>query len=99
VPRSAAEFPAAALDQTSTWALEFRAQEWHQIYPLVGKSTHGSSAPDHRFEWARQEFREWADRISSRFGNMVRFVAVGPEDEKLGSPTQMAIFDGTAGNL
>jgi 3' terminal RNA ribose 2'-O-methyltransferase Hen1 len=49
--------------------------------------------PDHRFEWTRQEFHEWADAISRRFGYTVRFVAVGPEDEKLGPPTQMAIFE------
>jgi 3' terminal RNA ribose 2'-O-methyltransferase Hen1 len=49
--------------------------------------------PDHRFEWTRQEFHEWADGIARRFGYAVRFVAVGPEDEKLGPPTQMAIFE------
>src|SRR5207253_112473 len=49
--------------------------------------------PDHRFEWTRQEFHEWADGIATRFGYNVRFVAVGPEDEKLGPPTQMAIFE------
>jgi hypothetical protein len=27
-----------------------------------------------------------------RFSYTVRFVAAGPDDEKLGSPTQMAIF-------
>jgi 3' terminal RNA ribose 2'-O-methyltransferase Hen1 len=48
--------------------------------------------PDHRFEWTRQEFQEWANGIAGRFGYTVRFVAVGPEDEKLGAPTQMAIF-------
>jgi 3' terminal RNA ribose 2'-O-methyltransferase Hen1 len=49
--------------------------------------------PDHRFEWTRQEFQEWAQSIARRFGYVVRFVAVGPEDEKLGPPTQMGIFD------
>jgi 3' terminal RNA ribose 2'-O-methyltransferase Hen1 len=48
--------------------------------------------PDHRFEWTRQEFQEWATGIADRFGYTVRFVAVGPEDEKLGSPTQMGVF-------
>jgi 3' terminal RNA ribose 2'-O-methyltransferase Hen1 len=48
--------------------------------------------PDHRFEWCRQEFQDWAKGIAGRFGYMVRFVAVGPEDEKLGAPTQMGIF-------
>jgi 3' terminal RNA ribose 2'-O-methyltransferase Hen1 len=48
--------------------------------------------PDHRFEWTRQEFHTWADGISRRFGYTVRFVAVGPEVEKLGPPTQMGVF-------
>jgi 3' terminal RNA ribose 2'-O-methyltransferase Hen1 len=48
--------------------------------------------PDHRFEWTRQEFQDWAKRIAGRFGYTVRFVGVGPEDEKLGPPTQMGIF-------
>jgi 3' terminal RNA ribose 2'-O-methyltransferase Hen1 len=49
--------------------------------------------PDHRFEWTRQEFQDWAKGIALRFGYTVRFVAVGPEDEKLGAPTQMGIFE------
>jgi 3' terminal RNA ribose 2'-O-methyltransferase Hen1 len=49
--------------------------------------------PDHRFEWTRQEFQDWAQSVAGRFGYTVRFVAVGPEDEKLGAPTQMGIFD------
>jgi 3' terminal RNA ribose 2'-O-methyltransferase Hen1 len=54
--------------------------------------------PDHRFEWTRQEFQDWATGICRRFGYSVRFVGVGPEDEQLGPPTQMAIFD-IAGSL
>jgi 3' terminal RNA ribose 2'-O-methyltransferase Hen1 len=49
--------------------------------------------PDHRFEWTRQEFQDWATGITTRFGYTVRFVSVGPEDDKLGPPTQMAIFE------
>lgn len=49
--------------------------------------------PDHRFEWTRQEFQEWARGVAGRFGYVVRFVAVGPEDEKLGPPTQLAVFE------
>jgi 3' terminal RNA ribose 2'-O-methyltransferase Hen1 len=48
--------------------------------------------PDHRFEWTRQEFQDWATGIATRFGYTVRFVAVGPEDEMLGPPTQMGVF-------
>jgi 3' terminal RNA ribose 2'-O-methyltransferase Hen1 len=51
--------------------------------------------PDHRFEWTRREFQDWATAISGRFGYTVRFVAVGPEDDKLGPPTQMGVFQQT----
>ena len=51
--------------------------------------------PDHRFEWTREEFQAWAAGIGERFGYAVRFLPVGPEDEVLGSPTQMAVFERT----
>ncbi|HWG44158.1 MAG TPA: 3' terminal RNA ribose 2'-O-methyltransferase Hen1 [Gemmataceae bacterium] len=47
---------------------------------------------DHRFEWMRTQFQEWANGVAQRFGYAVQFVAVGPEDEIVGSPTQMAVF-------
>jgi 3' terminal RNA ribose 2'-O-methyltransferase Hen1 len=47
---------------------------------------------DHRFEWTRSEFQEWASRVAARFGYNVRFLSVGPEDSVVGSPTQMAVF-------
>ena len=49
--------------------------------------------PDHRFEWTRQEFRDWAEGVAGRFGYAVRFLPVGPVDEALGSPTQMGVFE------
>lgn len=49
--------------------------------------------PDHRFEWTRQEFQDWARSTAERFGYVVRFLPVGPEDEVVGSPTQMAVFE------
>ncbi|QDT38725.1 3' terminal RNA ribose 2'-O-methyltransferase Hen1 [Stratiformator vulcanicus] len=48
--------------------------------------------PDHRFEWTRAEFQEWADGVAERFGYQVRFAPVGPVDEIVGSPTQMGVF-------
>jgi hypothetical protein len=47
---------------------------------------------DHRFEWSRQEFHAWADRVASERGYGVSFLPVGEADPVLGSPTQMAIF-------
>ena len=48
---------------------------------------------DHRFEWTRAEFQNWANGIAVRFGYGVRFVSVGPEHVDHGSPTQMAVFE------
>jgi len=49
--------------------------------------------PDHRFEWTRQEFRDWAEAVAATHGYTVRFVPIGPEDAALGSPTQMGVFE------
>ncbi|HZZ29146.1 MAG TPA: 3' terminal RNA ribose 2'-O-methyltransferase Hen1 [Pirellulales bacterium] len=48
--------------------------------------------PDHRFEWNREEFQSWATGIAGRFGYEAKFLPVGPVDELVGSPTQMAVF-------
>ena len=47
---------------------------------------------DHRFEWTREQFRDWAQTAAGRFGYTVRFLPVGEEDPELGPPTQMAVF-------
>ncbi|MGZ8219597.1 3' terminal RNA ribose 2'-O-methyltransferase Hen1 [Methylomagnum sp.] len=47
---------------------------------------------DHRFEWTRREFREWAEAVAERFGYRVRFLPVGAEDAEVGSATQMGVF-------
>jgi len=54
----------------------------------AGKFRH----PDHRFEWSRQEFQEWAQRLAAQFGYAVRFLPVGPEHPEFGPPTQMAVL-------
>jgi 3' terminal RNA ribose 2'-O-methyltransferase Hen1 len=59
---------------------------WEAVGP--GKLRH----PDHRFEWTRQEFCDWASGLAAKTGYSVRYAAVGPENAAIGSPTQMAIF-------
>ena len=54
----------------------------------VGTMRHG----DHRFEWTRAEFQDWANGIADRFGYSVRFLPVGPEDARVGAPSQMGVF-------
>ena len=47
---------------------------------------------DHRFEWTRTEFRQWADDVAARLGYSVTYRPVGDEDAMAGPPTQMAVF-------
>jgi 3' terminal RNA ribose 2'-O-methyltransferase Hen1 len=65
-------------------------QEYNALFENLpaGKFRHN----DHRFEWTRAEFTAWADTVAARFGYNVRFLPVGPEDPKLGPPTQMGVF-------
>lgn len=48
---------------------------------------------DHRFEWTRQEFQQWANRVAEGFGYSVVFQTVGTQDPEVGAPTQMAVFN------
>ncbi|KES07846.1 methyltransferase type 12 [Streptomyces toyocaensis] len=54
----------------------------------AGHVRHG----DHRFEWTREEFRDWAGKVAERHGYDVEFLPVGPDDPEVGPPTQMAVF-------
>jgi 3' terminal RNA ribose 2'-O-methyltransferase Hen1 len=47
---------------------------------------------DHRFEWTRDEFRQWAEGAAERHGYKVRFLPIGDDDPQLGPPTQMGVF-------
>ena len=54
----------------------------------AGKFRHS----DHRFEWTRSEFKEWADRISERYGYTYEHSLIGPISEDVGAASQMAVF-------
>lgn len=60
--------------------------------PIHG--AHGGSFrhPDHRFEWTRAKFRDWARGVAARNGYRVAFGDIGEPDAELGSSTQMAVF-------
>jgi len=51
---------------------------------------------DHRFEWTRKEFAEWANKIGQMYHYQVELLPIGEEVENAGTPSQMAIF--TYGN-
>ena len=48
--------------------------------------------PDHRFEWNRAEFGEWASRVAAAYGYRVRMAAAGPVSAAAGPATQLAVF-------
>lgn len=52
----------------------------------------GLRHPDHRFEWTRQEFADWSNRVATTYGYKVERRGIGDLDDTLGTPTQMAIF-------
>ncbi|MDR1934667.1 MAG: 3' terminal RNA ribose 2'-O-methyltransferase Hen1 [Candidatus Accumulibacter sp.] len=64
-------------------------REYNDNYPNLGDGLRHS---DHRFEWTRREFRDWAGRVGERYRYSVQFSDIGEQDEKLGAPTQMACF-------
>jgi 2-polyprenyl-3-methyl-5-hydroxy-6-metoxy-1,4-benzoquinol methylase len=49
---------------------------------------------DHRFEWTREQFSDWAERVAAAYGYRVRYLPVGPVSPQAGPPTQMAVFSG-----
>lgn len=64
-------------------------QEYNVLHGLApGERRHW----DHRFEWPRARFRQWARDVAARRGYSARFVDIGRADPWLGSSTQMAKF-------
>ena len=47
---------------------------------------------DHRFEWTREEFAQWANKIGETYNYNVEILPVGDEEAQIGAPSQMAIF-------
>ena len=47
---------------------------------------------DHRFEWTRAQFSDWAERVGAEHGYSVEYRPVGEVDPELGPSTQMAVF-------
>lgn len=52
----------------------------------------GLRHPDHRFEWTRDEFRQWAERVAAAHGYQVTLEPLGEEHPDHGAPSQMAVF-------
>ncbi len=47
---------------------------------------------DHRFEWSRAKFCDWAEKVADQYRYTVSFAEIGEADAELGAPTQMGVF-------
>ncbi|MFD7654803.1 3' terminal RNA ribose 2'-O-methyltransferase Hen1 [Actinosynnema sp. NPDC059797] len=64
--------------------------EYNDLFEALPAGQHRHA--DHRFEWTRAEFRDWAAGVAGRRGYAVRHLPIGPEDAERGAPTQLAVF-------
>ncbi|MEO8127289.1 MAG: 3' terminal RNA ribose 2'-O-methyltransferase Hen1 [Bryobacteraceae bacterium] len=71
-------------------------REYNALFPALPAGAMRHS--DHRFEWTRKEFADWAEAVAARFHYGVGFEPVGPVDPQHGPPSQMAIFSLPAGS-
>jgi len=65
-------------------------REYNAVWDLEseGKLRHR----DHRFEWTREEFASWANRVAEKYSYDVETQPLGPEHETFGAPSQIAVF-------
>ncbi|MFK7905281.1 MAG: 3' terminal RNA ribose 2'-O-methyltransferase Hen1 [Chitinophagales bacterium] len=66
-------------------------QEFNQLFE--GMETGEMRHDDHRFEWTRAEFEAWGNRVASDFAYTVTYFPIGEVEEKVGAPSQMAVFE------
>ncbi|OZC90985.1 3' terminal RNA ribose 2'-O-methyltransferase Hen1 [Rhodococcus sp. 06-412-2C] len=64
--------------------------EYNVLYP--GLEAGAFRHVDHRFEFTRAEFEQWASSVAEGHAYSVRFDRIGPVDDRVGSPTQIAVF-------
>lgn len=67
-----------------------------EFNPLLGVPARRFRHPDHRFEWPRRKFRDWAEGAARRNGYAVRCADIAGRHPELGGASQMAVFKETA---
>lgn len=66
------------------------------LYPHLAAGT--MRHRDHRFEWSRSQFADWAEGVAATHGYAVELRPVGAQDPAHGSPTQLALFTQASGH-
>ena len=64
--------------------------EYNRLFPALALGAMRHS--DHRFEWTRQQFAEWAQAVADRYGYTLQLQGLGPEDPTVGTPSQMGVL-------
>lgn len=64
--------------------------EFNAFYPNLAAGT--LRHDDHRFEWTRAEFRQWAEAVAGTYNYDIEYRGIGGQSAQHGTATQMAIF-------
>lgn len=64
--------------------------DYNELFPTLAAGAFRH--PDHRFEWTRDEFAGWTNRIAATYGYRALISGIGPEDPAHGAPSQMVVF-------
>ncbi|WP_415973401.1 3' terminal RNA ribose 2'-O-methyltransferase Hen1 [Rhodococcus sp. 077-4] len=64
--------------------------DYNVLYPGLEPGTFRHV--DHRFEFTRAQFEQWAASVANEHTYSVRVEGIGPVDDIHGTPTQMAVF-------
>ncbi|MCG8311248.1 MAG: 3' terminal RNA ribose 2'-O-methyltransferase Hen1, partial [Cytophagales bacterium] len=65
-------------------------KEYNQLFETLASDSFRHV--DHRFEWTRKEFIDWAKNVADSNDYLVEIKPVGEEKKNVGAPSQMAIF-------
>lgn len=77
--------------QPGTVVLSTPNAEYNQLFEKLEADTFRHQ--DHRFEWSRRQFADWCRQVAQTYGYQVSIHPVGPEDDRVGAPSQMAVFN------
>lgn len=64
----------------------------YEYNPLFDLAEGEFREEDHKFEWTRTKFQQWARGVANRNGYQVKFGGIGDVDPEFGAPTQTAFF-------
>ena len=77
--------------QPNTVILSTPNAEYNVIYERLDADIFRHT--DHRFEWTREQFSNWCQKVCIAYAYEVEIYPVGEEESGVGAPSQMALFN------